>query len=69
MEMQKVTSNIKLEGAKIIIRNFQGKKKEFNEEGNRNFGVIIDDELADQLIEDGDLMIRSSIVSLGSLSR
>lgn len=46
-------SNIKLEGAKLISRNFQGRKREFNEEGNRNFGVLIDDDLAMDLKRDG----------------
>ena len=50
---RRVTSNIKLENARLINKNFRGEKKDFNEEGNRNFGVLIEDELADQLIEDG----------------
>ena len=50
---RKVTSNIKIEGANLIFKNFQGKGSEFNAEGNRNFGVLLDEELAQQLIEDG----------------
>lgn len=53
MSEKKVTSNIKLEGARLISRNFQGKQTTFNAEGNRNFGVLIDDELADDLLADG----------------
>ena len=53
MSEKRVTSNIKLEGARMIFKNFQGKKTEFNEEGNRNFGVLIDDELAENLKADG----------------
>lgn len=52
MERQ-MLSNIKLENAKLIRKNFRGERKEFNEEGNRNFGVIIDDELAEKLLMDG----------------
>lgn len=50
---RKVTNNITIEDAQLIFRNFSGAKTDFNEEGNRNFGVLLDDELADQLAEDG----------------
>lgn len=53
MSERKVTSNIKLEGARMIFKNFQGKKTDYNEEGNRNFGVLIDDDLAESLAADG----------------
>lgn len=48
-----VTSNIKIEGARLIFKNFQGKRTEYNDGGNRNFGVLLTDELAHQLEEDG----------------
>lgn len=50
---ERVTSNINIEGARLIFRNFQGKKSDYNEEGNRNFGVLLDEELAERLKEDG----------------
>ena len=53
MSEQKVTSNIHLEGARLIFKNFQGKRTDFNDEGNRNFGVLLDDDLADKLKADG----------------
>lgn len=54
MEQQQRIANIKLENAQLIRKNFRGEKKDFNEEGNRNFGVIIrDEELVAHLIEDG----------------
>lgn len=53
IEQQKITSNISIEGAKLIFKNFQGKRTDFNDEGNRNFGVLLDDDLADRLKEDG----------------
>lgn len=53
MSERKVTSNISIEGAKLICKNFQGKKTDFNDEGNRNFGVLLDDDLAERLEEDG----------------
>lgn len=45
--------NICIEGARIIFRNFQGKGDRFNPEGRRTFGVIIDNEQALDLIEEG----------------
>lgn len=52
-EQKKVMNNIHIEGAKLIFKNFQGKRTDFNDEGNRNFGVLLDDELAETLKEDG----------------
>lgn len=52
-EQGKVTSNINIPGAKLIFKNFKGKKTEFNDEGQRNFGVLLSDELAEQLKRDG----------------
>lgn len=52
-EEKKVTSNISISGAQLIFKNFQGKKTDFNEEGNRNFGVLLNDDLAEKLEQDG----------------
>lgn len=47
-------NNLVLENAKIICPNFSGEAGKFNPAGNRNFCVIIEDEeLAQQLKEDG----------------
>lgn len=51
-ELKKV-SNIKIEGGRLIFKNFQGKGNDFNKEGDRNFGVLLDDDLAEQLDADG----------------
>lgn len=49
-----IKENIRLEGARLIFRNFQGKGGNYNDEGKRNFGVLIpDEELAQKLEEDG----------------
>lgn len=52
-EQRKVTSNISIENARLIFKNFQGKKTDYNDEGNRNFGVLLDDDLAEKLKADG----------------
>lgn len=49
-----VKENIRLEGAQLIFRNFQGKPGPYNDDGDRNFGVIIPtEELAQKLLDDG----------------
>lgn len=52
-EERRVTGKIRIEGARLIFKNFRGKATEFNEEGNRNFGVLLDDDLAESLMDDG----------------
>lgn len=53
MSDQRKVSEITVEDARIIYRNFQGKKTDFNEEGNRNFCLVLNPDLADQLKADG----------------
>ena len=48
-----VTSNIRIENAKIAFRNFSGKEGRYNPAGRRNFCVIFDQETGDKLKEDG----------------
>lgn len=48
-----IPENVLLEEVKIIFRNFSGKKKRFNDEGKRNFSVLLDAETAEQLAKDG----------------
>ena len=46
--------NLAIENARIIFRNFSGKEGKFNNKGNRNFCVVLDDpHLATALKRDG----------------
>jgi len=42
-----------VENADIIYRNFSGLKTKFNAEGQRNFCVVLDEKVADQMKADG----------------
>jgi len=50
---QKNIPNITIEGARILFRNFRGEAQKYNPAGRRNFCVILDYDLADQLKKDG----------------
>lgn len=52
MEYQ-VLNNVNLENATLIFKNFSGRVSEYNKEGSRSFGVLIDDDLAGRLENDG----------------
>ena len=53
MNETRVTKPVRIEGAKLIFKNFQGKQSDYNAAGNRNFGVLLDDELAEELKNEG----------------
>lgn len=42
-----------VEDARIIFRNFSGKEGQYNREGDRNFAVILPNDIAVQMLEDG----------------
>lgn len=42
-----------VEGARLIFKNFEGRESQFNRKGDRNFGLVLTEELADQLVQDG----------------
>lgn len=49
----KVNRTIKIENAKIFFKNFQGKGSDYNAKGNRNFCLAIDEDMADELKDEG----------------
>lgn len=42
-----------IENAQVLFRNFAGKEGMYNAEGDRNFCVLLDDDLSEKLIKDG----------------
>lgn len=46
-------NSVVMEGVRIIFRNFAGKEGKYNREGDRNFGVLLDDDIAEAMAKDG----------------
>lgn len=46
-------NTVLMEGVRIIFRNFSGKEGQYNREGDRNFAVLLDDKVANEMGEDG----------------
>lgn len=42
-----------VEDARLIFKNFEGKEGPYNRKGDRNFGLVLTPELAEQLLADG----------------
>ena len=53
MNNEKRIGEVTVEGARLIFRNFRGEASDYNAKGNRNFGLLLDDNLAADLLEDG----------------
>ena len=49
----KPDNTVMMEGVRIIFRNFAGKEGQYNREGDRNFAVLLDDGVAEQLEKGG----------------
>lgn len=46
-------NTVLMEGVRIIFRNFEGKEGQYNRAGDRNFAVLLDEETANAMSEDG----------------
>lgn len=42
-----------VEDARLVFRNFSGKEGQYNREGDRNFSVVLNDEVAKLMLKDG----------------
>lgn len=51
--MADLAKTFMIEDARIIFRNFAGKEGAYNREGDRNFAVILEDDVAAQMEQDG----------------
>lgn len=45
--------NRTLENVTIAFRNFEGKEDVYNRQGDRNFAILLDPDLADEMLADG----------------
>lgn len=51
--MTKRDGTVLIEDARLIFLNFAGKETEYNRQGDRNFGVILPEDVAQQMEADG----------------
>lgn len=51
--MTQPRNTVLIEDAKLIFKNFSGKEGQYNREGNPEFSVLLDEEIAATLAEDG----------------
>lgn len=45
--------NLTIRGAKLILKNFQGKEDQYNKDGRRTFGVLLSEEDVAAMAQDG----------------
>lgn len=50
---QKNDNTVLMEDVRIIFRNFAGKEGRYNREGDRNFAVLLDPDIAEAMLKDG----------------
>ncbi|AXQ61296.1 hypothetical protein SEA_LIBERTYBELL_55 [Streptomyces phage LibertyBell] len=53
MTQQKYIPEMQLDGVRLIWRNFEGREEQFNAEGNRNFHVVLPEDVAQEMIKQG----------------
>lgn len=51
--MPKKDNTVLMEDVRIVFRNFAGKEGMYNREGDRNFAVLLDDDVAERMLADG----------------
>jgi hypothetical protein len=51
--MTRIDGSVTIMDAKIVNRNFAGKADTYNPEGRRNFGVLLDETTAREMLRDG----------------
>lgn len=51
--MPRTDNTVVMEDVRIIFRNFAGREGMYNREGDRNFAVLLDDHIAEQMAKDG----------------
>lgn len=44
---------VMMEGVRMVFRNFSGRESQYNQEGARNFGVILPEDIAEAMANDG----------------
>ena len=47
------SNNVLLKDSQLIFRNFSGREDQYNRQGNRNFCILLDDDIAHEMLEDG----------------
>lgn len=47
------TKTFIMENARFIFRNFRGKEGRYNKEGERSFGILLPDDIAQDMLDDG----------------
>jgi hypothetical protein len=53
MAQKKYIPEMQLDGVRLIWRNFEGREEQYNAEGNRNFHVILPEDIAEEMIKQG----------------
>jgi len=51
--MPELAKTFMIEDARLIFRNFSGKEGQYNREGDRNFAVVLPEDVAEQMLLDG----------------
>lgn len=51
--MPDVTGTVTIENARLVFKNFAGREDRYNKEGDRNFSVILPEDIAEAMSADG----------------